>query len=86
LYDAFAGESDSDEEDGDSDDYADVAGAMQYRDREDGSEGSGSPIRVSEKLPGRRDSDESEVQHVVGDDDDEEEDGAEGRPLQGGGR
>ncbi|KAK4100739.1 hypothetical protein N658DRAFT_516534 [Parathielavia hyrcaniae] len=97
LYDAFAGESDTDEDEDeeDSDDYADVdaAARRQYRDREDGSvsEGSGSPIGVSHKLPGqgrgrRYSGDSEEEHHVVGDDEDEEEDGGEARPLQGGNR
>jgi kexin len=88
LYDAFAGESDDDLSD---DEFGGGAGGVggQYRDRSgSGSEGSGSPIRMSEKLPGRRDSEESEEHHVVGDedDDDDEEDGQEARPLQGGNR
>ncbi|KAK4041584.1 peptidase S8/S53 domain-containing protein [Parachaetomium inaequale] len=95
LYDAFAGES----SDNDEDDFGGHEGGVvgggggQYRDRSgSGSEGSGSPIRMSEKLPGRgRDSADSEEEehHVIGDEDDEEESESEddqARPLQGGNR
>ncbi|KAK3299937.1 peptidase S8/S53 domain-containing protein [Chaetomium fimeti] len=94
LYDAFAGESDEEDGDDDSDDFGGRAGGVggQYRDRSgSGSEGSVSPIRMSEKLPGRRDSEESAEHHVIGDSDDEgdsdEEDGDDDqRPLHAGGR
>jgi kexin len=103
LYDAFAGESDEDGvgagDDDDSDDFGGRAGGGlggQYRDRSgSGSEGSVSPIRMSEKLPGRRDSAEEEAEHhVIGESDDEEEDSDEeeesgddqARPLHGGTR
>lgn len=96
LYDAFAGESDEDGDD-DSDDFGGRGGGVgggQYRDRSgSGSEGSVSPIRMSEKLPGRRDSDEEEPhQHVIGEsdeedsDEDEESEGEQARPLHGGNR
>lgn len=99
LYDAFAG--DSSDEDGltgggdDDNDFGGGRGAVgggghgggQYRDGSSGSDGSGSPIRLSEKLPApgtgasrRRDSDEEEDEHhVVGDsdEDDDDEDGEE---------
>ncbi|KAH6651195.1 peptidase S8/S53 domain-containing protein [Chaetomium tenue] len=96
LYDAFAGESDEDGDD-DSDDFGGRGGGGvgggQYRDRSgSGSEGSVSPIRMSEKLPGRRDSDEEEQQHVIGEsdeedsDEDEESEDEQARPLHGGSR
>ncbi|KAL2017400.1 hypothetical protein VTK56DRAFT_2243 [Thermocarpiscus australiensis] len=89
LYDAFAGGS-SDDEDDDDDDFADVVPG-QYRDHSRSGSGSdGSPVRVSEKMEGRRDS-EDEGHHVVGDDDEDDDDdeggdGQEARPLQGGNR
>ncbi|GAB1310004.1 pheromone processing endoprotease [Madurella fahalii] len=96
LYDAFAGGSDEDDSD---DDFGGRDAVAVYRDQPSGSgsrSGSddGSPIRLSEKLPGRRgsmdDDDDDDGHHVVGEDDDEEEeeegDGntQEARPLQGG--
>jgi len=83
LYDAFAGESDEESDE--------VEAGGVYRDHPEGSGGSGSPIRVGEKLPAparaRRDSDEESGQHVIGDSDDEEEsDDEQARPLQRGSR
>ena len=88
LYDAFAGESDDEDGEGGSEGFVEAG----YRDRRgSGSEGSGSAIGVSEKLPGRRGvrDEEEEEHHVVGDDDDEEEESSEEeseeeRPLQAG--
>ncbi|KAL2157152.1 hypothetical protein VTH06DRAFT_6373 [Thermothelomyces fergusii] len=87
LYDAFAGESDDSDDGGDDNNnngFASGSGGA-YRDRSDSpsrSDGSGSPIGLSEKLPGRRDnSSDAAEHHVVGDDDDDDDDQA--RPLQG---
>ncbi|KAK4144792.1 peptidase S8/S53 domain-containing protein [Dichotomopilus funicola] len=109
LYNAFAG--DSSDEDGlaDDNDFGGRGAAGggggglsggQYRDGSSGSDGSGSPIRLSEKLPApgagagsrRRDSDEEDEHHVVGDSDDDEEEEESSdeerarRPLHGGNR
>lgn len=103
LYDAFAGGSDDDDDLSiDSDDDDDFGGRdAVYRDQPSSAAASGSgsgasdagssPIRLSEKLPGRRgrDSadDDEDGHHVIGDDDDDdddEDDGADARPLQGG--
>jgi kexin len=75
LYDAFAGGSDDEDEDG--------FGSGQYHDERPG-DSSGSLPRQSEKR--QADDDEEELHHVIGDDDSEEDDDDDRRPLGGGAR
>jgi kexin len=93
LYDAFAGGSDDELDDLDSED--DFGGrddnvVSVYRDQPSASgSGSasddGSPIRLSEKLPGHRLGSDEDEHHVVGDDEDDDDDDVAGdhaaRPL-----